>query len=350
MRDKHRDPTVAIIILNWNGWENSIECLESIYKVDYPHYHLILVDNASKDDSIEKIREYCRGDLKTNSDYVEYTQQNKPIFVKEVDYNELMQIELEEAFINSSNHENNLLFIKNDINYGFAEGNNIAIRFAMKKLNPDYVLLLNNDTVVDNNFLKELMVVAKKRDNIGFIGPKIYFYTPDEISKIVTFAGGELNRTSCQPHPIGADQIDDGKFDLEKKVDYVEGSCLLIKNELIKELGIFDPEYFTYWEEIDWCIRGQKAGYDSVYAPKAVIWHKGRASDLSANSIYYMIKNRFLFMKKNSQKTQILTSSLYYFGYYFWIILLSVALVHKDDSKQRSFLKGTYDGLKILIR
>jgi GT2 family glycosyltransferase len=317
--------------------------------VNYPNYHLILVDNASKDDSIEKIRKYCSGDLKPDSNYVEYSVQNKPIFVKEIDYNDIMQTELEESFINSSNHKNNLLLIKNDINYGFAEGNNIAIRFAMKKLNPDYVLLLNNDTVVDNNFLMELIMVAKKRENIGFIGPKIYFYTPDEISKIVTFAGGELNRNSCQPHPIGADQIDNGDFDLEKKVDYVEGSCLLIKNELIMELGIFDPEYFTYWEEIDLCIRGQKAGYESVYAPKAIIWHKGRASDLSANSIYYMIKNRFLFMKKNFQTYHILTSLLYYFGYYFWVILLSVAIVHKDRNKQHSFLRGTYEGLKILI-
>ena len=92
-------------------------------------------------------------------------------------------------------------------------------------------------------------------------------------------------------------------------VDYVEGSCLLVKNDLINEIGLLDPEYFTYWEEMDWCIRGQMAGYDSLYAPKAIIWHKGRASDLSANSIYYMIKNRFLFIKKNAKPLQILSSN-----------------------------------------
>ena len=103
MSSKNKDPTIAIIVLNWNGWENSIECLESIYKVDYPQYHLILVDNASEDDSLEKIRDYCRGDLKTDSNYVEYTEQNKPIFIKEIDYNELMEYELEQTFINGSN-------------------------------------------------------------------------------------------------------------------------------------------------------------------------------------------------------------------------------------------------------
>ena len=350
MRDKYNDPSVAIILLNWKGWKDSIECLESIYQINYHNYNLILVDNASNDDSIEKIRDYCSGKIIPESNYVSYTDQNKPILVKEIDYNEIEAIELEETFINSSlNPEKNLIFIKNDRNYGFAEGNNIAIRIVMQKINPDYVLLLNNDTVVDKKFLMELIHVAQKGEKIGFVGPKIYYYTPNEISKIITFAGGELNKNTFQPHPIGSDELDNGSFDLEKKVDYVEGSCLLIKNEIINEIGLLDPDYFTYWEEIDWCFRGQNAGYDSVYAPKAIIWHKGRASDLSANSIYYMIKNRFLFIKKNAHKVQILSSTLYYFGYYFWIILLSVVILHRDENKKRSFLKGTYDGLKILI-
>ncbi len=350
MKDEENVPTVAIIVLNWNGWENSIECLESIFQIEYRNYHLILVDNASKDDSIEKIREYCSGTIKPESSYVSYTDQNKPINVKEMDYPENDQTEVKDISVNSSlNHDKSLLFIKNDKNYGFAEGNNIAIRFAIKTINPDYVLLLNNDTVVDKKFLHELIRVANKRDNIGFIGPKIYYYIPDEISTTVNFAGGELNGLTFQPNPLGADQLDDGSFDSEKLVDYVEGSCLLIKNDLIDEVGVLDPEYFTYWEEIDWCFRGKKAGYDAFYAPKAIIWHKGSASDLSANSIYYMIKNRFLFIKKNAQTIQLFTSMLYYFGYYFWIILLSVALIHRDDNKQRSFLRGTYDGLKILI-
>jgi len=234
MLDKNNDPTVAIIVLNWNGWENSIECLESVYKIDYPNYHLILADNASSDESIEKIGEYCRGELKPVSNYVSYTDQNKPIMVQEIDYNEIEKTELKEIFVNSgSNQRKNLLFIKNDKNYGFAGGNNIAIRFAMQKINPDYVLLLNNDTVVDNKFLYELIEVAEKGEKIGFVGPKIYYYTPDKISNILNFAGGELNKNTFQPHPLGVDQLDKGRFVLEKKVYYVEGSCLLIKNELI---------------------------------------------------------------------------------------------------------------------
>ena len=163
MRDKNNYPTVSIIVLNWNGWENSIECLESVYKIDYPSYHLILVDNASKDESIAKIREYCDGKLKPVSNYVSYTDQNKPITVREIDYNEIDETDWEDMFVNNgSNHENSLLFLKNDENYGLAGGNNIAIKFAMDKINPDYVLLLNNDTVVDKKFLNELIQVAQK--------------------------------------------------------------------------------------------------------------------------------------------------------------------------------------------
>ena len=273
-------PTVTIIVLNWNGWENTIECLESLYNIEYVNYYLILVDNASNDDSIKKIKEYCNGNLKLKSNYFKYRDQNKPIHIKEIYSEEIKQIELEENLINSSTHQKNLLFIKNDRNYGFAEGNNIAIRFAMENLNQEYVLLLNNDTVVDKKFLNELINVAIKKDNIGFIGPKIYKYDQNAISNIISFAGGHLNAYTTQPHPRGADQLDVGQFDNNSKVDYVEGSCIIIKKDIINRIGLLDQEYFTYWEEIDWCIRGEKVGFDSIYAYKSIVWHKGYSSDL----------------------------------------------------------------------
>jgi len=105
-------PIVAVIILNWNGWENTIECLESLNKIDYPNYYMILVDNASNDDSIQKIRDYCNGKIIPESNYIEYNAQNKPINVKEIDYAEIDQIELEETLINNSNHEKSLFFLK----------------------------------------------------------------------------------------------------------------------------------------------------------------------------------------------------------------------------------------------
>ena len=307
------------------------------------------MDNASKDDSIEKIKDYCDGKIVAKSIYVEYSAKDKPINIKEIDYSEDKQFISDKTLIGDSK-EHGLIFIKNDKNYGFAEGNNIAIQYALKQLGPEYVLLLNNDTVVDEKFLDELIDVAVKKEKIGFVGPKIYYYTPNEISNIISFAGGYLNINNCQPHPRGVYELDNGQFDEEDNVDYLEGSCLLVKSELINDVGLLDPDYFTYWEETDWCLRGQVAGYDSVYAPRSSIYHKGRASDLGSNSIYYMIKNRFLFTKKNQDIIPVYKSSLYYFGYYFWIILFSAALIHRDKDKCRSLLKGTYEGIKIISK
>jgi GT2 family glycosyltransferase len=341
-------PRVAIIILNWNGWENTIECLESLFNINYPNYYIILVDNDSDDNSIIKIMEYCRGKISPESNYFKYNKNNKPIKIKKVNYDEIKTVKLEKDYINLPNKEKNIILLENDKNYGFAEGNNIAIRFVMKNLDPEYLLLLNNDTVVDNRFLTELINVAIKNVDIGFVGPKIYEYDKDEISKTISFAGGNLNNYTSQPHPIGAGQLDKTQYDSDRQVDYVEGSCILIKKDLIKQVGLLDKEYFTYWEEIDWCIRGQKKGFKSFYSYKSIIWHKGYASDLSANSIYYMIKNRFLYINKNADSKQIIISSLYYYCYYLWIILFSSIFIKRNKNNRQAILKGTIEGIKIL--
>ena len=340
-------PRVAVIILNWNGWEDTIECVESLNNIEYPNFDTIIVDNGSTDNSIEKIKRYCNGDIIPESNYFKYSNSDKPIKLNELVYKN-NQFNLEYVNINSVSHENSVLLIKNDQNFGFTEGNNIAIRFAMKYINPEYFLLLNNDTVVEKKFLDELINVALKESDTALLGPKIYCYDNNKISNLVSFAGGNINLNTCQPHPIGDNEIDNGQFDIERKVDYVEGSCLLVKNELVNKIGFLDKEYFTYWEEIDWCIRGKNAGYDCMYVPNAMIWHKGYGSEIGTNSMYYMIRNRFLFMKKNTKSLQTFSSLTYYFGYYFWIILFSVTIFNHDKNKSRSFLKGTLDGIRSL--
>lgn len=340
-------PRVTVIILNWNGWEDTIECVESLKNIDYPNYDTIIVDNGSADNSIEKIKEYYNGKIIPQSNYFEYSNNGKPIDLNELVY-ENNQFNLEDVNINSITQENSSLLIKNDKNSGFTEGNNIAIRFALKYINPEYFLLLNNDTVVEKKFLNELIHVALKERDTGLLGPKIYCYNNDNVSNVVSFAGGNINLNTCQPHPLGANELDNGQFDIERKVDYVEGSCLLVKNELVSNIGFLDKEYFTYWEEIDWCIRGKNAGYNCIYVPSAKIWHKGYGSDIGANSMYYMIRNRFLFMRKNTETLQTISSLVYYFGYYFWIIFFSVTIFNRDKKKSRSLLKGTVDGIRSL--
>ena len=114
----------------------------------------------------------------------------------------------------------------------------------MKYINPDYFLLLNNDTIVDGKFLDEMIQVASKKSDTAIVGSKIYCYDKDNVSNVVSFAGGLLNLNTCQPHPIGVNERDNGQYDYERNVDYVEGSCLLIKNELIKKIGLLDSRIF----------------------------------------------------------------------------------------------------------
>lgn len=335
------EPPVSIILLNWNGWQDTIECLESIYQIDYLNYDILIMDNASKDNSIEKIEDYCEGKIQVKSTKFKYKNENKSI--KIIKHGN----DLNKNLINSKGR---IILLKNHENYGFAKGNNIAIKYALKNLKSDYLLFLNNDTVVDKGFLTSMVDTAVKNEKIGFIGPKTYYYDFNGNSNVIGFAGGILNKTKCQPKSIGKNEYDEGQYNQPKEVDYVEGSCLLVKKELIQEVGCFDPDYFTYWEEIDWCIRGHKAGYISFYNPNSKIWHKTRASEVGSNSIYYMIRNRFLFTKKNKSEIKVISSLIYFFGYYFWILLGSFLVVHRSFKKCSALIKGTFDGLKILLK
>jgi GT2 family glycosyltransferase len=336
-------PRVAFIVLNWNGWQDTIECLESINGLDYPNYHMILVDNASHDDSIEQIRNYYQRIKNKNH------PQNRVKNVFEIDLKDLESVELDPTnFINNSRLEN-IIMIKNDSNYGFTGGNNIALKFASNKLKPDYYLLLNNDTVVDPQFLINMINSVSKFKDVGFAGPKIYYYNSNEVSNLMSFAGGNINLNTSEPHPVAKDETDNGQYNNDRIVDYVEGSCMLVSQKLGETVGFFNPDYFTYWEEIDWCMRGKKAGFKTIYTHNSKIWHKCYGSDAGALSIYYMIRNRFLFMKLNENLWECFTSSLYYFLYFFWKILFSLTFVRRDQTKLRSFLNGTWDGIMLLI-
>lgn len=341
-------PKVVIIVLNWNGWQDTIECLKSIEDLNYPNYHLILVDNASEDDSISRIRAYFNSEenLKDNHVSEKDPRKNQAKNIVEINFKDLNDVEIElDASLNDSKFKN-MIMIKNDQNYGFTGGNNIALDFAHKKLKPDYYLLLNNDTVVEPEFLKNMIDSVHKYQNVGFAGPKIYYYNPNDVSNLLSFAGGKINLNTSEPNPIGTDETDNGQYNKDRIVDYIEGSCMLVSYELCEAVGFFNEDYFTYWEEIDWCIRGKKAGFKTIYTHDAKIWHKCYGSDIGAMSIYYMIRNRFIFIRQNETTLQRFTSILYFFCYFFWKILVSLAFIRRDKTKLRSFIKGVYDGIK----
>lgn len=336
------NPHVSIIILNWNGWKDTIECLESLYQIDYPNYDVIVVDNGSDDDSLNRIKEYCSGDLKIESDYFNYQPQNKPINTFEYTAKE-MDKSLKNVRIDDLHPNQRLILIKNSENHGFAGGNNLGIKFAMKTLSSDYILLLNNDTVVDKHFLNELVEVAERDEKIGFTGPKTYYY--DKKNVIQTTGGCRIDLNRAEPFHVDLEEEDIGQYDKDLTIDYVSGSCLLCKREVIKKIGLMDEAHFMYWEETDWCFRGAKYGFKSVYAYKSKIWHKVGKSSQTPFKIYYHNRNRVYFIKKNANKFQKFIYMLYLFIIYFEFMTGVYLVYRRDTEKFMAFYRGIRDGL-----
>lgn len=293
-------PKVSIIILNWNGLEDTTECLESLEKITYPNYQLIVVDNGSKGNDADVLRERFGG-------YIH--------------------------------------IIANDKNYGFTGGNNIGIRYILNNSEPDYFLLLNNDTVVDPEFLTEMVKVAESSPSIGMAGPKTYFY--DDPNRFWLVWSG-VNMYKGQASLVGGKEIDRGQYENIREVSYVSGSCLLIKRKVIQHVGLFDESYVNYWDETDYCFRARKAGYKIVYVPKAKIWHKVSQTQKKESGFrwYYRARNNFRFMRSHATKSQYRSFLLYFFGFYFWFITGICLIYHRGDVKSLlGFYRGVRDGL-----
>lgn len=185
-------------------------------------------------------------------------------------------------------------------NQGFAGGMNIGIRQALKK-DAKYILLLNNDTIIEPNFLKELVRKGENDKGIGILGPVIYDYQ----SKKNHFAGGKINwlyTRGIHLNPKSLPRWQAGQILNPKQVDYITGACLLIKREVIEKIGLMDEDYFLYFEDADWCLKARRAGYKCVLVPNSKIWHKpsSSAKEGSFSYIYYHTRNGLLMTKKNA--------------------------------------------------
>lgn len=293
--DLMRLPKVNIIILNWNGKKDTIECLDSLKKITYPNYEITLVDNGSTDGSVECL---------------------KKLYPK---------IEI----------------IENQKNFGFAEGNNIGIKKAIIK-RTDYVLLLNNDTIVEKEFLDKLIQVAESDPNIGIVGPTIYYY--NDVNKIQS-AGTKISLKTGTIKTFRLNKNDLGEYNNITDVDSVTGCALLAKSELFENIGYLIKEYFAYWEETEWCIRARKKGYKVMYVPQAKVWHKGGSSSkkISGFHEYHTARNMLWCVRRHATKNQYILFLLYFFGYKIWV--LTVYLCIRGGIKEvRSRLKGTIDG------
>jgi GT2 family glycosyltransferase len=178
--------------------------------------------------------------------------------------------------------------------------------------------------------------------NIGIVGPKIYYYTKNVIFSL----GGTIDRWTARTPFIGFGKRDEDVSDQELEVEFVSGCALLIRNKLINDIGLLFEGYFAYYEDADWCLKASNEGYKVVVSPKANIWHKiGATSKKSKLYNYLIVRNRFIFIRRNFTPIEAISSCL--FSIFLYVpFLLIVGLYNKDYSILNDLLKGIYDGLK----
>jgi GT2 family glycosyltransferase len=290
-------PKVAVIILNWNGKEDTAECLGSLRAITYPDYEVLVVDNASSDGSSEYLRERFP-DLK---------------------------------------------IIENKENIGFSAGNNVGIEQALAN-GAEYVLLLNNDTVVDPIFLNRLVGVAESDASIGIVGPRMYYYTPRDM---LYYAGATINWYTGRTKHTGIKKADRGQYNTIKDTDFIAGAAMLVKRKVIDAIGMLPMEYFLQYEDIDYSVNARRHGYRLVYVPDARIWHKISVSTnkIGMNKVYFEARNRFIFLKKYSTRLQYFCSTIYYIFYFGPLTIVHLLLISKNKEVISKFYNGLREGL-----
>lgn len=299
-------PKVAIIILNWNNFKDTIECLESIYQITYSNYDVILVDNNSEDQSIKQIKKYCEGEINIESKFFEFDPKNKPIKIIEYTREEAENILSKENEITRIPSNKKLILIKNEKNYGFAEGNNIGMRYSLKTLNPNYVFVLNNDTVVDKEVLIHLVKFMEHNRDVGICNSLQYSY----YNKDIILAAG-VNLSKFWLGNFNAEGLKHPVFREPFETTYAMGACIFIGKSLLSELCGFDEKMFIGAEDIDISLRCWIGGKKVMVVPNSVIYHKHNVSVKKKPIdwlVYYGVRSLIRCMLKNLQaKTLIIT-------------------------------------------
>jgi GT2 family glycosyltransferase len=220
------DALVAIIVLNWNGLEDTRKCLASLLQMRGPSPRIYVVDNGSTDGSVEKLfREF--GDR--------------------------------------------MVLLANRRNLLFAGGNNVGIRRALED-GCTHILLLNNDTVVDPEMLAEMMKAG--RDD-AVLCPKIYYMNRPNV---LWYAGGKLNLRRARIAHRGIREIDRGQYDQLEPTDWATGCALFTTRRVYETVGLLDEEFRLYCEDVDFCLRARAARFPIIYLPTAEVWHKVSAA------------------------------------------------------------------------
>ncbi|XSG86414.1 MAG: glycosyltransferase family 2 protein [Methylohalobius sp. ZOD2] len=248
---------IFIVVLNWNGRDDTLACLDSVFKIDYPNFDVVVVDNGSTDDSVPAIRK---------------------------------------AFPQS-------YLIETKKNLGYAEGNNVGMRYALEQ-ETDFIFILNNDTKVAPDILNHLLEAFDDHPKAAALGPVVYEMNRPEI---IWTAGEFFDKDG---YPYSAKQGDTQIPTNSNKVletEWINGAAFFSRFDILKNIGLFDSRFFLTYEDSDWCFRARKMGYSCLMVPNARIWHKVASSFDSESSplrAYYSTRNKLLFAEKNLPKLE----------------------------------------------
>ena len=271
-------PSVAIVILNYNGWRYTVECLESLGHLDYPRWWVVLVDNGSNDDSVEQLRAWARGEVRVEGPYVKEPGWRKPVPIAEYDGEPPESGGGEES-------EAPIVLIRLADNRGFAGGNNVAIRYALRR-GADWTWLLNNDTVVAPESLREMLKAGQSDPQIAVVGCKLLYYDRPDI--IQAAGGGRFYFWLGISRHYGWNRKDDGRWDRAFEPHYVTGASMLVRDRSWWDVGYFDDSFFFYGEEVEWHLRARRRGWSMRYVPSAIVYHREGGSLLEATQRDYL--------------------------------------------------------------
>ncbi len=293
-------PPVDVLLLTYNGWAHAVECMESLLRLRYPNFRIVVCDNASPDGTPERIREWAEGRREapipkdTRLRRLVQPPVEKPLPVVELD------CATAERGGGGSDRGARIVLVQTGRNGGFAAGNNVGLRYALAHGGARYVWLLNPDTVVDPDALTALVAAAEADPRAAMVGGKLlHYYQPDRVQAA---AGGRVVRWSGRVRLVGDGLPDGPRWDLPGPLDYVHGACLLARVEALRTVGLMDESFFMYYEETEWCLRAQQMGWRLGYAPRCRVWHKegGGAGRRGPVQEYHGLRSQLLFVRKRT--------------------------------------------------
>jgi len=258
-------PLVYVLVLNWNGRQVTIDCVESLLRSDYPNLKIVVIDNNSSDGSVQALK---------------------------------------------ATYGSSIRILQNKANLGYSGGFNVGLRFGFEENGADYCLVMNNDTVIDSRAISELVKIAESDDRFGFVTGKVYYYDKPSVLQTV---GKKEDPIRWNGDHIGCGEVDRGQFDEVAERPFADDIFTLVSKKLYDDTGGYNPMFFLQGEEYDWQARAKKHGYKIIFTPSAKLWHReswalGKQSPKKA---YYDARNPLLVI--------LLHKSPEFFRRYFWL-------------------------------